>query len=68
MAHGIFSEAITRFTKGQPAAMTMPVLSEAIKLLKVEPLAIVDEYPGKAAEAKNRATGRRCKWIAGDTL
>lgn len=52
MAHGIFSEAITRFTKGQPAAMTMPVLSEAIKLLKVEPLAIVDEYPGKAAEAK----------------
>lgn len=50
MAHGIFSEAITRFTKGQPATMTRPVLSEAIKLLGVEPLAIVDEYPGKEAE------------------
>lgn len=50
MAHGIFSEAITRFTKGQPATMTRPVLNEAIKLLGVEPLAIVDEYPGKEAE------------------
>ena len=25
MAHGIFSEAITRFTKGQPAGQTLPV-------------------------------------------
>ena len=29
MRHGIFSEAITRFTKGQPAALTAPVLAEA---------------------------------------
>jgi phenylalanyl-tRNA synthetase beta chain len=28
--HGIFSEAITRFTKGQPAALTDPVLRQAI--------------------------------------
>lgn len=27
--HGIFSEAITRFTKGQPAALTDPVLRKA---------------------------------------
>lgn len=47
MAHGIFSEAITRFTKGQPAAMTLPVLTEAIRRLDVAPLALVDEYPGK---------------------
>lgn len=47
MAHGIFSEAITRFTKGQPAAMTLPVLSETIHRLGVEPLTMVDEYPGK---------------------
>lgn len=47
MAHGIFSEAITRFTKGQPAAMTLPVLSETIQRLGVEPLTMVDEYPGK---------------------
>ena len=45
MAHGIFSEAITRFTKGQPAAITLPVLQEAIDRLGVEPLALADDYP-----------------------
>ncbi len=49
MAHGIFSEAITRFTKGQPAAMTWPVLAETIHRLDVVPLATADEYPGKQA-------------------
>ncbi len=34
MRHGIFSEAITRFTKGQPAALTAPVLGAAIRLLE----------------------------------
>lgn len=34
MRHGIFSEAITRFTKGQPAQLTAPVLAAAIRLLK----------------------------------
>lgn len=48
MAHGIFSEAITRFTKGQPAAITLPVLAAAIQQLDVTPLAVVDAYPGKA--------------------
>ncbi len=33
MRHGIFSEAITRFTKGQPAALTAPVLAQAIHQL-----------------------------------
>ena len=33
MRHGIFSEAITRFTKGQPAALTAPVLASAVRLL-----------------------------------
>lgn len=47
MAHGIFSEAITRFTKGQPAAMTMPVLAETVKQLGVETLAVADKYPGR---------------------
>lgn len=35
MRHGIFSEAITRFTKGQPAELTAPVLAEAVRLLNV---------------------------------
>lgn len=33
MRHGIFSEAITRFTKGQPSALTAPVLASAVYLL-----------------------------------
>ncbi len=46
MAHGIFSEAITRFTKGQPAAMTLPVLAETVAELgkSVTPLAVADEW------------------------
>lgn len=33
MRHGIFSEAITRFTKGQPADLTAPVLFDAVRLM-----------------------------------
>lgn len=33
MRHGIFSEAITRFTKGQPPELTAPVLSQVVKLV-----------------------------------
>lgn len=33
MRHGIFSEAITRFTKGQPAELSAPVLANAVELL-----------------------------------
>lgn len=47
MAHGIFSEAITRFTKGQPAAMTLPVLEEALARLNVEPSAEIVEIAQK---------------------
>ncbi|MBQ6393816.1 phenylalanine--tRNA ligase subunit beta [Candidatus Saccharibacteria bacterium] len=47
MKHGIFSEAITRFTKGQPSGLTMPVLEATIKTLGEEPLLIEDCYPAK---------------------
>lgn len=33
MRYGIFSEAITRFTKGQPAELTAPVLAMAVNLM-----------------------------------
>ena len=33
MRHGIFSEAITRFTKGQPAGLCYPALSYAVELM-----------------------------------
>ena len=47
MYHGIFSEAITRFTKGQPAGQTVPVLNEAIERLGGELIDTADSYPGK---------------------
>ena len=45
MAHGVFSEAITRFTKGQPAGQTMPVALHFAKQANAfgyEPLALFD--------------------------
>lgn len=45
MAHGIFSEAITRFTKGVPAGGTFNVLAEAIKEIGAKPLALNDYFP-----------------------
>lgn len=52
MRHGIFSEAITRFTKGQPAELTAPVLVKALELLhefmNAERLSdIAEAYPEK---------------------
>ncbi len=52
MRHGIFSEAITRFTKGQPAELTAPVLGEAVRLVREwtgmqSVTAVADTYPGK---------------------
>lgn len=52
MRHGIFSEAITRFTKGQPAELSAPVLANAVELLAeftgAYPVTeIVEDYPNK---------------------
>ena len=52
MRHGIFSEAITRFTKGQPAELTTPVLAGAVDLLRLAAGAdlasdVGDAYPVK---------------------
>ena len=52
MRHGIFSEAITRFTKGQPAELTAPVLAWAVELLSkhagAKPVAqVAESYPGR---------------------
>lgn len=48
MKHGIFSEAITRFTKGQPAGQTLAVLGEIVKLLGGKTTSVSDEYPDPA--------------------
>lgn len=51
MRHGIFSEAITRLTKGIPAALGAPVLVEAARMIglyagAVPVSEIADTYPG----------------------
>lgn len=51
MRHGIFSEAITRLTKGIPAALGTPVLGEAVKMIGQYAGTravsdVVDAYPG----------------------
>ena len=54
MAHGIFSEAITRFTKGVPVAGTFNVLAEATKEINGKPLSLCDNFPGiKASDIIN---------------
>lgn len=54
MAHGIFSEAITRFTKGQPAYQTANVAMECAEMLAdgYKIAAMADEYPRPAKEPK----------------
>jgi phenylalanyl-tRNA synthetase beta chain len=52
MRHGVFSEAITRFTKGQSADLTAPVLFEAMRLMGewagAKPVSkVADAYPVK---------------------
>lgn len=65
MAHGIFSEAITRFTKGQPAAMTLPVLSHAVCELEVEPLALVDKWVADEKETVVKITTQEVNNLLG---
>lgn len=52
MRHGIFSEAVTRYTKGIPAALGTPVIFEAARMLHEYTGAqvasgIIDDYPGE---------------------
>lgn len=44
MAHGIFSEAITRFTKGQPAWLVTPVLVAAVKQSGAQLVTAAEDY------------------------
>ena len=54
MAHGIFSEAITRFTKGQAEVGTVPALARCASMLVNSPKDIVDF---ETSEGKNEIEG-----------
>lgn len=47
MSHGVFTEAITRFTKGQPAYQTLAVAEACASMLRdgFKVTNVVDEYP-----------------------
>ena len=52
MRHGIFSEAVTRFTKGIPAPLSAPVVAEALHMFSLMGDAravsdLVEDYPVK---------------------
>ena len=54
MAHGIFSEAITRFTKGQPAYQTLTIAEAAAKMLEGGFKAVGVSDKSIKAEEKNK--------------
>ena len=73
MRHGIFSEAITRFTKGQPAPLTAPVLQEAVRMLgaytgakAISPVA--EAYPGRSAPAAITLSAKQVNQTLGTNL
>lgn len=73
MRHGIFSEAITRFTKGQPAEVSAPVLANAVELLAeftgAYPITeVVEEYPGKKDSIKLEVKTGAINQILGEKL
>ena len=65
MAHGIFSEAITRFTKGLPAEQTMIALNIAANKLGIDPIAAADAYPDKQPQPTISVTVREINSLLG---
>lgn len=73
MRHGIFSEAITRFTKGQPSELTAPVLGQAVQMLEKEAglkaiSKTADEYPVKYKPLKIKISTQKINDILGCKL
>jgi phenylalanyl-tRNA synthetase beta chain len=72
MRHGIFSEAITRFTKGQPAGLTAPVLGEVIRMLEelggTQASGVADDYPGKQERVRLHIEDTQVNAILGSQL
>jgi len=73
MRHGIFSEAITRFTKGQPAALGAPVMKRCIELLgdfmgATQKSQVVEAYPGKTHQEWIELSGRQVNATLGSDI
>lgn len=73
MRHGIFSEAITRFTKGLPPELAAPVLASAARLIMGATGAeresdIIDAYPGKREQPQIELTLETINAVLGTDL
>jgi phenylalanyl-tRNA synthetase beta chain len=73
MRHGIFSEAITRLTKGIPAPLGIPVLDQAVTLLSEFAGArvasqVVQDYPGQQPEPTVHTSVSRINSLLGTEL
>ncbi len=69
MAHGIFSEAITRFTKGQPAYQTLKVAKKCAEMLSdgFRVSEVVDVYTEDAHQVKVEITTDEINNLLGTT-
>lgn len=67
MAHGIFSEAITRFTKGQPAYQTLAVAERCAGMLAdgFKVASVVDNYEKPAKENVVKITTEEINGLLG---
>ena len=70
MRHGIFSEAITRFTKGQPANLTNPVINNAIQMISEftgakQASQVADDYINKQDEIVIKVSIQKINEILG---
>lgn len=73
MRHGVFTEAITRLTKGIPAPLGRPVLVEAVRMLQEFAGAkvaseIVEDYPGQRAPIEITVSTARINGVLGTAL
>lgn len=73
MRHGIFSEAITRFTKGQPAELTAPVLADAVRMMGEYAGAkrvsdVAESYPGKMASPTIHVSSQKINDVLGSSF
>ncbi|HEX7483620.1 MAG TPA: phenylalanine--tRNA ligase beta subunit-related protein, partial [Candidatus Saccharimonadales bacterium] len=70
MRHGIFSEAITRFTKGQPAELAAPVLAMAVQLMgewahAKQMSGVAEDYPVQAQPITLSLSSERVNSVLG---
>lgn len=68
MSHGIFSEAITRFTKGIPASLCLPTLANVVKITQTEPDSLTDRYPSPTPVIKVKLTAQEVNSLLGTNL